>query len=69
MLAGSAFLEGLLRGRRRANVGVGEAGPAALDSRADPGPRDTVKSTSRAAAQGEQATPIPETRVEAEVAS
>lgn len=59
-------LHGGLLGCRRANVEFREAGPAALDSRANPGLRNTVKSTSRAAAQGEQATQTPETMVDTE---
>lgn len=51
MLAGRP-LPGGFPGCRRANVGFRAAGPEALDSRADPGSRNTVKSTNRASAQG-----------------
>lgn len=60
-------LHGGVLGCRRANVEFREAGPASLDSRADPGLRNTVKSTSRSSAQGEQTTQIPETPEETEV--
>lgn len=63
VLAGRPFPGGR-PGCRPANVRFRVAGPTALDSRADPRFRNTVKSTNRAAAQGKQVAQIPETRVE-----